>query len=271
MLQNKNYELPNPPIQYTFSSAPDDPMLAVNMSHAYLIRRMYTNLKGDDVSFLADKDLKLLEDSLKDRVDSVILEGIEIESKKYIQTIILHPEYWLTWLNLFDDENIYEETMPNEDGKKNNQSINQSIKEISSVRQLSHQQQMFQEGVFGKSSRLQGKQDWGIFLIKIGQLITENLEMEEESFRDKPIQIEEIPDSFEEDPKETIRRQMIDYRLNQLEKETDVNVLTQRENLETISAMPDIGTPQIQNRTPKHKSSSRPVNNAYGSRPTTAR
>lgn len=162
VLQNKNYELPNPPIQYTFTSGPNDPMLAINLHHAYLIRRIYTSIKGDEKSFLADKDIQLLEDSLLDKLDHATLANLESQSNKIVQSIILQPEYWLSWLNLFDDENIYEVTVPNEDNKKQSQSVNMTVREISSVQHLSNQQR-FQEGVFDPSSQANAKREWGSF------------------------------------------------------------------------------------------------------------
>lgn len=80
----------------------------------------------------------------------------------------------------------------------------------------------------------------------------------------------EIPNSFEEDPKEAIRRQMIDYKLEQLEKETDVNVLTQRENLDSLVGLPEPSTARSAMKGHRPKSTTRQKESDYN-RPNTAR
>jgi len=136
IFQNKNYDLPSPPILYTFKSTDKDPMLLVNIHHAYIIRALYTGIREDWTGILQDRDWAVMDEALHGTIDEIKLLLIERQSKKMIMKIMENPKNWMIWLNLFDDENTYEETVPAEDKKGEPPSLNVTLKEISSVHKL---------------------------------------------------------------------------------------------------------------------------------------
>lgn len=132
---NKNYELPVPPIPYTFTSKPKDPMLSINPAHAFLIRRLYTNLREDGSTFFTEADTRLLENAAKDQLSPGTLKLVSQLSESLVLDVIRKPEKWSSWLQLFEDENIYEETVPNDD-RPDTSMYDQTLKEISSIQKL---------------------------------------------------------------------------------------------------------------------------------------
>lgn len=133
--QNKNYELPSPPIPYTFTSGPKDPMLAINPAHSYLIRRLYTNLREDGTLFLSKADSELLEKAANDELHEETLAIVSRLSSSLVADILRRPGDWSAWLQLFDNENIYEETVMADD-RPETSAIDQTVKEISSIQKL---------------------------------------------------------------------------------------------------------------------------------------
>lgn len=80
-------------------------------------------------------------------------------------------------------------------------------------------------------------------------VITEHAE-EQTSFRDR-LHFE-IPDTFEtephEDPKETIRREILLEMQRELDKDTDVNLPTQRDDIFPLEPLAEIKTPRTARR-----------------------
>lgn len=145
VLQNKNYEMPTPPINYTFKSGVMDEMLQINVFHAVIIRSYYTHFKDDAKQILKPKDLLLLQASLSEEVDldDTMMKLVENKCQKIISTILKNPQSWKQWLELFQDENIYEETVPQNENKErrlsktHQRNASESMRELSSIHQVS--------------------------------------------------------------------------------------------------------------------------------------
>ena len=120
-IKNKNYELPDPPIDYDFKSSKSDPVLPVNFHHAFIIRAFHTAHEvNNGRGLLKDRDWRLLQKTIKNDIDPIVLQLLERQTRKMIFKIIKEPSHWKAWLQLFDDENIYEETIGSEDRRESN-------------------------------------------------------------------------------------------------------------------------------------------------------
>jgi len=120
IVRNKNYELPDPPVDYVFRSVGTDHMLNVNVYHAYIIKVFHTpHSIFDDKTFdfLSERDMRILKLTLQDHLTEVQLQLIERQTNKMILKILKNPQNWVAWLQLFDDENNMEETLPTEEKK----------------------------------------------------------------------------------------------------------------------------------------------------------
>lgn len=118
-VKNKNYELPDPPIDYNFKSSTSDPMLPVNLHHAFIIRAFHTGHEVNNKNgLLKDRDWRLLQKAIKDELDEIVLALLERQTRKMILKIIKNPMHWKAWLHLFDDENIYEETITSDERRE---------------------------------------------------------------------------------------------------------------------------------------------------------
>ena len=121
IVRNKNYELPDPPVDYVFRSGGTDHMLAVNVYHAYLIKVFHTPHSIFDeksFDFLSERDMRLLQRTLEDGLTEVQLQLVERQTNKMILKILKDPQNWVAWLQLFDEENNLEETLPTEEKKE---------------------------------------------------------------------------------------------------------------------------------------------------------
>lgn len=230
---------------YTFSSGPNDPMLTINPAHAYLIRRLYTSLREDGKVFMSSGDVTLLEQAADERLPADTLSLVEQLNVSMVADIVRKPSDWAVWLQLFDDENVYEETVPNEDRPDTSANL-QTVREISSIQKL-----QAQADFFDPSSAMEAK-PWRKCLSPV-HTITEHAD-DQVSIRDR-MQFE-VPNTYdsssdEEDPKETIRRQMLLECNRELDRETDVNLATQRDDLATLEAMPEFTTPRTARRPPR--------------------
>ena len=136
ILQNKNYELPNPPVDYTFVSGPNDSMMTINYFHAVVIKAFYSSHKEVVPGILLAKDTEVLRSAARNQLDEMTLQVIERQAKKMILEIIQDPSEWMMWLNLFEEENIYEETVPSESRKETAVNQSNTVKEISSIHNI---------------------------------------------------------------------------------------------------------------------------------------
>ena len=157
--QNKNYELPLPPVKYEFKSNQNTSMLEINIFHGYIIRKLYTDHhEATDVAilakaahhlrlnqpqprntvFLSEKDEELLFLAETNQLSDTICSLLERHTSKMIHKITGNPEYWALWLSLFEEENIYEETCPNRETNQTqeNQSVSTQVKEMSTIEKL---------------------------------------------------------------------------------------------------------------------------------------
>lgn len=118
-VKNRNYELPDPPIDYNFKSTKSDPVLMVNLHHAFIIRAFHTAHDVNNASgLLKERDWRLLQKAVKNDLDEILLSLLERQVSKMIMKIIKDPTHWKAWLQLFDDENIYEETLTSDERRE---------------------------------------------------------------------------------------------------------------------------------------------------------
>ena len=121
-LKNKNYELPDPPVNYAFRSTSSDPQLAINLHHALIIRAFHTKHNvANSFGLLKDRDWRLMQKGLSGNISDSLLMMIERQSRKMICKIIDDPQHWKEWLRLFDDENFFEETLFSEEKRESHQ------------------------------------------------------------------------------------------------------------------------------------------------------
>ena len=112
VIRNKNYELPDPPVDYSFISTANDPMLNVNIFHALIIRIFHTPYYGTlPKGAFKDRDLALIEEVMAGTISETKTQLIERQTRKMILKMMQSPENWSSWLQLFDEEDIYEETV----------------------------------------------------------------------------------------------------------------------------------------------------------------
>ena len=120
IIRNKNYELPDPPVDYVFKSSSADHMININVYHAFIIKSFHTPNPMSDVygCFLSERDNRILRMTIEDTITDLQLQLVDRQSKKMILKILKDPKNWKSWLQLFDDENIYEETLNTEDRRE---------------------------------------------------------------------------------------------------------------------------------------------------------
>lgn len=148
-LKNKNYELPDPPVDYAFKTTSSDPQLPVNLHHAFIVRAFHTrHAVSNSFGLLKDRDWRLMQKVLTGNISDSLLAMVDNQNKKMILKIIDNPQHWKEWLQLFDDENIFEETLFSEDRRESNaQSMNVTYEKCSDRPSMQDQfEEMIEEG-----------------------------------------------------------------------------------------------------------------------------
>ena len=99
-------------MDYSFISAANDPVLSVNIFHALIIRIFHTSYYGTlPKGALKDRDLTLIEEVMNGTISETKIQLVERQTRKMILKMMESPENWSSWLQLFDEEDIYEETV----------------------------------------------------------------------------------------------------------------------------------------------------------------
>ena len=116
ILKNKNYELPDPPVPYSFRSTDRDLLHRVNFSHAFIIAAFHTPQTFPSAQgLLKERDWHILQLALKDGVDEIKIRLLDRQTRKMVMKVLKDPAHWSEWLQLFEEHNDFEETLSTED------------------------------------------------------------------------------------------------------------------------------------------------------------